>query len=101
MFDRVHRRRVVPFDFRALSFERHGRWAKETIGITKQLAQARAVALGLEPSEEIRRWYAVIACAIQTTNAKILRGDPVPAARSGVGRDVGFDRRRDLGLAGL
>ena len=96
-------RRQVPFDFVALSFERHGRWAKETISFTKKLATRRALGAGLEASEEIRRWYAVIACAIQRSNAKILRGEPVPAvvARaffawrrlgSGFGRDLGVAR---------
>ena len=68
-------RRQVPFDFVALSFERHGRWAKETVSFTKKVASRRALGAGLDPSEEIRRWYAVIACAIQRSNAKILRGN--------------------------
>ena len=79
VFD-AHLRRRVPFDFVALSFERHGRWANETVSFTKKLASRRALAAGLEPAEEFRRWYAVISCAIQRTNAKILRGEPVPAA---------------------
>ena len=49
---------------------------------TKTLALHRVAALRLEPSDEIRRWYAIIACTIQRTNAKILRGEAVPAARS-------------------
>ena len=95
-------RRQVPFDFVALSFERHGRWAKETVSFTKKLASRRAIAAGLEPAEEIRRWYAVISCAIQRSNARILRGDAVPAAVgppawrrlcSGIfGRDLGVAR---------
>ena len=48
------------FDFRAISFERHGYLAEETVGFIKQLAYCRALALGLEPSAEIRRWYGVI-----------------------------------------
>ena len=28
--------------------------------------------MGLEPSEEIRRWYAAIPCCIQRSNAKVL-----------------------------
>ena len=64
-------RRQVPFDFVALSFERHGRWAQETAAFTRKLASRRALAAGLEPSEEIRYWYAMISCAIQRTNAKI------------------------------
>ena len=94
-----NRQRMVPFDFAPLSFERHGRWARQTISITKKLAFARAVALGLEPSEEIRRWYAVIACTIQKTNARILRGEPVPAAAPSP-PNRWFSGSRDLGLAG-
>ena len=91
--------RQVPFDFAPLSFERHGRWAKQTCNVTKKLAFARAVALGLEPSEEIRRWYAVIACTIQKTNARILRGEPVPAASTSP-PNRWLAGTRDLGLAG-
>ena len=83
--------------FNALSFERHGFWAKETVGFIKKLASSRAVALGLEPSEEIRRWYAVISCCIQRSNAKVLRGEPVPGRPTpppsrfaAMGRDLGF-----------
>ena len=79
-----------------LSFERHGYWAKETVGFTKKLAYARATALGLEPSSEICRWYGVISCCIQRANAKILRGEPVPGRHatpvpggmSSLGRDL-------------
>ena len=46
VFDANNRRRLHPFDFCALSFERHGYWAKETVGFTKKLAYARATALG-------------------------------------------------------
>ena len=53
--------------------------ANETVSFTKKLATRRALAAGLEPAEEIRRWYAVIACAIQRTHATIRRGEPVPA----------------------
>ena len=102
VFD-VRGRRRVPFDFVALSFERHGRWAKETVSFTRKLASRRAIAAGLEPSEEVRRWYAVISCAIQRTNAKILRGEPVPAVRSAsalsAGRRLGGGFDRDLGVA--
>ena len=99
VFDARLRRRV-PFDFVALSFERHGRWAKETVAFTKKVAARRATAAGLEPAEEIRRWYAVISCTIQRTNAKILRGEPVPAAV--VPRGLPSSGRgflRDLGVA--
>ena len=93
-------RRRVPFDFVALSFERHGRWAKETVSFVKKLATRRALAAGLEPADEIRRWYAVISCAIQRTNAKILRGEPVPAVLAPpAGRRLGRGFVRDLGLA--
>ena len=97
IFDSQTHRRMHPFDFCALSFERHGFWAKETVGFIKKLASSRAVALGLEPSEEIRRWYAVISCCIQRSNAKILRGEPVPGRSTpppsrfaAMGRDLGF-----------
>ena len=70
VFDPQTHRRMHAFDFCALSFERHGFWAKETVGFVKKLATSRAVALGLEPSEEIRRWYAAISCCIQRSNAK-------------------------------
>ena len=99
VFDERGRRRV-PFDFVALSFERHGRWAKETVSFVKKLATRRALAAGLEPADEIRRWYAVISCAIQRTNAKILRGEPVPAVLAPpAGRRLGQGFGRDLGLA--
>ena len=97
VFDRQTRRRMYSFDFRALSFERHGFWAKETVGFIKTLAHSRAASLGLEPSAEIRRWYAVISCCLQRANAKILRGEPVPGRPtpapsrfSALGRDLGF-----------
>ena len=99
VFD-AHLRRRVPFDFVALSFERHGRWANATVSFTKKLASRRAEAAGLEPTEEIRRWYAVVSCAIQRTNAKILRGEAVPAARAPSGlRHSGRGFGRDLGVA--
>ena len=97
IFNSQTHRRMHPFDFCALSFERHGFWAKETVGFIKKLAKSRAVALGLEPSEEVRRWYAAIACTIQRSNAKVLRGEPVPGRPtpvpsrfSAMGRDLGF-----------
>ena len=96
VFDPRTHRRMHSFDFCALSFERHGFWAKETVGFIKKLATCRAVALGLEPSDEIRRWYAVISCCIQRANAKVLRGEPVPGRPTpppsrfvAMGRDVG------------
>ena len=52
------------------------------------------------PADEIRRWYAVISCAIQRTNAKILRGEPVPAVVAPPAwRRFGLGSHRDLGLA--
>ena len=97
MFDAQTHRRMHAFDFCALSFERHGFWAKETVSFVKKLATSRAVALGLEPSEEIRRWYAAISCCIQRSNVKILRGElvlgrptPPPSRFAAMGRDLGF-----------
>ena len=86
-------------DFCALSFERHGYLAKETVGFTKKLATCRAVAFGLEPSAEIRRWYGVISCCIQRANAKILRGEPVPGRFSAPPPRL-LARGRDLALVG-
>ena len=97
VFDPQTHRRMHAFDFCALSFERHGFWAKETVGFVKKLATSRAVALGLEPSEEIKRWHAAISCCIQRSNAKILRGEPVPGNSTpppsrfaAMGRDLGM-----------
>ena len=85
------------FDFCALSFERHGYWGKETVDFIKKLATSRAVSLGLEPSAEVRRWYAAISCTLQRANAIILRGEPVPGRPNplpssfvATGRDLGF-----------
>ena len=90
---------IHPFNFCALSFERHGFWAKETISFTRKLAHARASALGLDPSAEICRWYGIISCCIQRANAKVLRGEPVPARHSpppvrlfSMGRDLPLSR---------
>ena len=98
VFDRQTRRRLHPFDFCALSFERHGFWAKETTSFTKKLAFARATALGLDPSAEICRWYGVISCCIQRANAKVLRGEPVPGRHSPPPVRL-FSLGRDLPLA--
>ena len=54
-----------------------GFWLREVVAFTKRLAACEATMLGLEPSSEIQHWYAVIACVIQRTNAKIHRGEPV------------------------
>ena len=48
------------FDECAIAFERQGYLAAEIVGVIKQLAYCRALALGLELSAEIRRWYGVI-----------------------------------------
>ena len=98
VFDANNRRRLHPFDFCALSFERHGYWAKETVGFTKKFAYARATALGLEPSSEICRWYGVISCCIQRANAKILRGEPVPGRHATPVPGGMFSLGRDLRL---
>ena len=98
VFD-AHHRRCLPFDFKALSFERHGFWSREAVALTKRLAACKATMLGLEPSSEIQHWYAVIACAIQRTNAKILRGEPVPAYAYPLPRAGYATGRRDLPLA--
>ena len=72
----------------------------KTVSFTKNVASRRALGAGLDPSEEIRRWYAVIACAIQRSNAKILRGEPVPAAVAPPAwRRLGSGFSRDLGVA--
>ena len=85
VFDPMTLRRIHPFDFCALSFERHGFWAKETISFTRKLAHARASALGLNPSAEICRRYGMISCCIQRANAKVLRGDSPGAAFAAAG----------------
>ena len=100
IFDAQNRRRLHPFNFCALSFERHGYWAKETIGFTKKLAFARATALGLDPSAEICRWYGIIACCLQRANAKVLRGEPVPGRHSAPPPGRFFSLGRDLALVG-
>ena len=82
------------------SFERHGFWSREAVVLTQRLAARKASMLGLEPSSEIQHWYAVIACAIQRTNAKILRGEPVPACAYPLPRAGFATGRRDLPLAG-
>ena len=97
VFDAQNHRRLHPFDFCALSFERHGYWAKETVGFTKKLAFARAAALGLDPAAEICRWYGIISCSLQRANAKILRGEPVPARHSAPPPRL-FSLGRDLPL---
>ena len=84
VFDRDSGRRLHPFDFRALAFERHGYIAKETVSLIRTLAVKKAEFLQLEPSEEIRRWYTVLSCCVQRANARVLRGDAVPGRRSAI-----------------
>ena len=93
--DRVH-----SFNFCALAFERHGYWAKKTIGFTKKLAFARATALGLDPAAEICRWYGIISCCLQRANAKVLRGEPVPGRHSAPPPGRFLSLGRDLALVG-
>ena len=88
------------FDFCALSFERHGYWAKETIGFAKKLAFARATVLGLDPAAEFCRWYGIISCCLQRANAKVLRGEPVPGRHSAPPPGRFLSLGRDLALVG-
>ena len=82
VFDRNTGARLHPFDFRALSFERHGYIAKETVSLIQSYARKKAEFAELEPSEEIRRWYTVLSCCVQRANARVLRGVAVPGRRS-------------------
>ena len=75
---------ILPFDFCALAFERHGYMAKETAALIRKLATLKANAFELDPSEEIRKWYTVLSCCVQRANAKVLRGDATPGQRSSV-----------------
>ena len=52
VFDRNTGRRLHPFDFRALSFERHGYIAKETVAFIQKFARKKAEFLELDPSKE-------------------------------------------------
>ena len=48
-----------------------------------QCSQAKYLQVqGLDPAAEICRWYGIISCCLQRANAKILRGEPVPARHS-------------------
>ena len=86
VFDRNTGRRSHPFDFRALSFERHGFIAKETVGLIRKFAAKRAEFLQLERSEETRHWYTVLSCCVQRANAVVLRGEAAPGRRSRIPR---------------
>ena len=99
MFDRTTGRRLHPFDFRALAFERHGFIAKETLGLVRKLATLKAAHFELEPAEEIRRWYAALSCCVQRANAVILRGEAVPGRGASAPSRL-MARGRDLALAG-
>ena len=81
VFDARHRR-VQSFIFVALSFERRGFWAQKTVSFTKRLATCRATMFGLEPLDEIQRWYAVIACTSQRSNANVFKVEAIPACVS-------------------
>ena len=82
VFDRNTGRRLHPFDFRALAFERHGFIAKETAALICKFARLKVAHFELDPSEETRRWYTVISCCIQRANARVLSGDPTPGRRN-------------------
>ena len=56
VFDRSTGRRLQPFDFCALAFERHGFIAKETKSLIQKLARIKAAHYELDESEEIRKW---------------------------------------------
>ena len=106
VFDRQTGRRLQPFDFCALAFERHGFIAKETKSFTQKLARIKestdlviAAHYELDPSEEIRKWYTVISCCIQRANAKILCGDPTPSRRRAPPRSL-LAGPHDLALCG-
>ena len=99
VFDRSTGRRLQPFDFRALAFERHGFIAKETQKLLQKLATLKAAHYEFDNSEEIRRWYAVISCCVQRANAKILSGDPIPSRRRPPPRSL-LAGPRDLALCG-
>ena len=100
MFDRNTGRRLHPFDFRALAFERHGFIAKETAALLRKLASLKAEHFELEPSEEIRRWYVAVSCCVQRANAKILRGEAVPGRGSSVPSRLLVGGLSDLALGG-
>jgi len=96
VYDSVTRRRKVPFDLSPLGFERHGRWSVSARKFTGRAAHARAAALGIDFSSEVQRWYAIVACTIQKTNAKVLRGDPSPITVSAPDRWLRALGRFDL-----
>ena len=99
VFDRSTGRRLQPFDFCALAFERHGFIAKETKSLIQKLARIKAAHYELDESEEIRKWYTVISCCVQRANAKVLRGDATPGQRSSVPPRL-LSGNRDLAVCG-
>ena len=100
VFDRTTGRRLQPFDFRALSFERHGYIAKETVSLIQTFARKRSAFAELEPSQEIRRWCKVLWCCVQRANARVLSGDAVPGRRSPPPCTL-LAGRHDLALCGV
>ena len=98
VFDRNTGRRLHPFDFRALAFERHGFIAKETAALIRKLASSKAAFFELEPSAEVRRWYVALSCCVQRANAKILRGEAVPGRGSPVPPRLLLGGRCDFAL---
>ena len=99
MFDQATGRRLQPFDFRALAFERHGFVAKETQSLIQKLARIKSAHFELEPSEETRKWYTVVSCCVQRANARVLSGDLTPGRRNPPPRSL-LARGRDLALCG-
>ena len=100
VFDRNTGRRLQPFDFRALAFERHGFIAKETGALIRKLANLKAAHFELDSSVEIRRWYTALSCCVQRANAKILRGEAVPGRGAPVPSRLLAGGRSDLALCG-
>ena len=100
VFDRNTGRRLHPFDFRALAFERHGFIAKETAALIRKFASLKAAHYELDPSAEISKWYAVLSCCVQRANAKILRGEAVPGRGASVPSRLLVGGRHDLALCG-
>ena len=100
IFDRDTGRRLHPFNFRALSFERHGYIAKETTSLIRTFAVKKAEFLQLDSSEEIRRWYTVLSCCVQRANARVLSGDAVPGRRNPPPSWL-LAGRHDLALCGV
>ena len=101
VFDRNTGRRLHPFDFCALAFERHGYIAKETTALIRKLASLKAAHFELDPAGETRRWYVALSCCVQRANAKILRGEAVPGRRSSVPSRLLLSGRNDFALCAV